>query len=274
MPNTREREYTFKGPNDHHRQMRVLKNRGRKTLNQADIISLCLQGTMSRCSQIGVWDKQSICFFSEESMTSSRCMYWIETINGPCDCMEAQRFSRGESVDLKKFRKDKIRRSILGNKEVWDESKILDQIKTIFERKRSKYEMVDIQILQTRYNDGTLASTTTLTEPLFDSEWEVYYTSQGNFLKDLTQEHIEEQIRGAHDIDCMVNLLVKHEEIHDKFRYNKKTDVEMSDIMQEYWGLLGMSIAYVISFLGLILAYVSYKKHKKNENPSDTAKEK
>jgi len=161
-------------------------------------------------------------------------MYWIETINGHCDCMEAQRFSRGESVDLKKFRKDKIRRSILGNKEVWDESKILDQIKTIFERKRSKYEMVDIQILQTRYNDGTLASTTTLTEPLFDSEWEVYYTSQGNFLKDLTQEHIEEQIRGAHDIDCMVNLLVKHEEIHDKFRYNKKTDVEMSDIMQEY----------------------------------------
>ena len=43
--------------------------------------------------------------------------------------------------------------------------------------------------------------------------------------------------------------------------------------MQEFWGLLGMSIAYVISFLGLILAYVSYKKHHKEKNSSDTAKE-
>jgi len=43
--------------------------------------------------------------------------------------------------------------------------------------------------------------------------------------------------------------------------------------MQEFWGLLGMTIAYVISFLGLILAYVSYKKHKKDENSSETTKE-
>ena len=44
--------------------------------------------------------------------------------------------------------------------------------------------------------------------------------------------------------------------------------------MQEFWGLLGMSIAYFFSFLGLILAYVYYKKHKKEKNTDELPEEK
>jgi len=116
---TNEREYQYKEPNDHLRQMTILKNRGvSRSFDPENIYCLCIQGPMSRCSQSGVWDKQEICFFSEKSITSPRCMYWIEKIDGHCDCMEAQTYSKGQSVDLKKFRKDKIRRSILGNKEI------------------------------------------------------------------------------------------------------------------------------------------------------------
>lgn len=43
--------------------------------------------------------------------------------------------------------------------------------------------------------------------------------------------------------------------------------------MQEFWGLLGMTIAYAISFLGLILAYVSYKKHNKANKPAEPTEE-
>lgn len=44
--------------------------------------------------------------------------------------------------------------------------------------------------------------------------------------------------------------------------------------MQEFWGLLGMSIAYFFSFLGLILAYVYYKKRKKEKNTDKLLEEK
>jgi hypothetical protein len=231
------RKPTFRLKGEHQQSMekeelydvKILKNRS-YSANQEDIICLCLQGPMSRCSQVGVWDKQSICFFSEESMTGPRCMYWIESIDCHCDCMEAQKYSKGQFVDLKKFRKDKIRRLILGNKEIWDEPKILGQIKSIMADKISKYKNVDIPTLQSRYNDGKLSGV----GHLFDQEWEVFYTGGGTFIEGDTRKFTEGQIRSAHDIEHMVNLLVKHEELHDKFRYNKKVDDEMSDIMGEY----------------------------------------
>lgn len=235
------RKPTFRLREDHQQLMekeklydvKILKNRS-YSANQKDIICLCIQGSMSRCSQIGVWDKQSICFFAEESTVGPRCMYWIEKIDGHCDCMFAQKFSRGESVDLKAFRKAKIRRLILGNPNIWDETKIVEQTKSILERKIRKYSEVDIQILQDRYNNKTLQEINGFGTSLFDKEWEVFYTGGGSLVEGETRDFIEGEIRKDHDIDYMVNLLVKHEEIHDKFRYNKKTDDEMSEIMGEY----------------------------------------
>lgn len=49
---------------------------------------------MSRCSAGTVWDEQSKCKFSEKSTVGNRCMYYIEAIDGHCDCVEAQREMR------------------------------------------------------------------------------------------------------------------------------------------------------------------------------------
>jgi len=49
---------------------------------------------MSRCSAGNVWEEQRKCKFSEKSTVSNRCMYYIEAIDGHCDCVEAQREMR------------------------------------------------------------------------------------------------------------------------------------------------------------------------------------
>ena len=36
-----------------------------------------------------------------------------------------------------------------------------------------------------------------------------------------------------------------------------------------FWVVIGMSIAYAASFLGMILAYVSYRRRKRNPGASD-----
>jgi hypothetical protein len=59
-----------------------------------DCLNYCVAGLMSRCSAGIVWDEQSKCKFSEQSTVSNRCMYYIEAIDGHCDCVEAQREMR------------------------------------------------------------------------------------------------------------------------------------------------------------------------------------
>jgi hypothetical protein len=56
-----------------------------------DCLNYCVAGLMSRCSAGTMWDEQSKCKFSEKSTVSNRCMYYIEAIDGHCDCVEAQR---------------------------------------------------------------------------------------------------------------------------------------------------------------------------------------
>ena len=55
-----------------------------------DCINYCVTGLLSRCSAGTVWDEQNKCKFSEKSTISHRCMYYIEAIDGHCDCVEAQ----------------------------------------------------------------------------------------------------------------------------------------------------------------------------------------
>ena len=54
-------------------------------------ISYCISGTMSRCSAGLTWQKQKNCKFAKKSTIRERCMHYIESINGHCDCVEAQR---------------------------------------------------------------------------------------------------------------------------------------------------------------------------------------
>ncbi len=67
-----------------------------------DCLNYCVTGLMSRCSAGTVWDEQNKCRYSEKSTVSNRCMYYIEAIDGHCDCVEAQRELR-----IKERRKNK-----------------------------------------------------------------------------------------------------------------------------------------------------------------------
>jgi hypothetical protein len=60
-------------------------------LQKLDCLNYCVSGLMSRCSAGTIWDEQQKCKFSEKSTVSNRCMYYIEAIDGHCDCVEAQR---------------------------------------------------------------------------------------------------------------------------------------------------------------------------------------
>jgi hypothetical protein len=53
---------------------------------------------MSRCSAGALWDDQKKCKYARKSSVRHRCMYYIESIGGHCDCAEAQRELR-KSVD-------------------------------------------------------------------------------------------------------------------------------------------------------------------------------
>lgn len=60
----------------------------------------CIPGTMSRCSAGLIWQEQKRCKFAKKSTVSNRCMHYIESIDGHCDCVEAQReFSNLDQID-------------------------------------------------------------------------------------------------------------------------------------------------------------------------------
>ena len=51
----------------------------------------CVPGVMSRCSAGAIWNDQRRCKYAHKSTVGDRCMYYIEAIDGHCDCVEAQR---------------------------------------------------------------------------------------------------------------------------------------------------------------------------------------
>ena len=54
-------------------------------------VSYCISGIMSRCSAGPTWQKQEKCKFAKKSTIRNRCMHYIKSIDGHCDCVEAQR---------------------------------------------------------------------------------------------------------------------------------------------------------------------------------------
>ena len=66
-----------------------------------DCLNYCVSGLMSRCSAGACWENQKRCKFYEKSTVSSRCMYYIEAIDGHCDCVEAQKEIRMKECPLK-----------------------------------------------------------------------------------------------------------------------------------------------------------------------------
>jgi hypothetical protein len=53
-------------------------------------VNYCTPGIMSRCGAGDTWLRQKRCKFAIKSSVSDRCMYYMESIYGHCDCLEAQ----------------------------------------------------------------------------------------------------------------------------------------------------------------------------------------
>lgn len=66
-----------------------------------DCLNFCVSGLMSRCSAGSVWEDQQRCKFYEKSTISNRCMYYIEAIDGHCDCVDAQKEIRMRECAIK-----------------------------------------------------------------------------------------------------------------------------------------------------------------------------
>ena len=72
----------------------------RRRCENLESISYCISGIMSRCSAGSTWQKQERCKFAKRSTVRNRCMHYIKSIDGHCDCVEAQRELR--HVEVKK----------------------------------------------------------------------------------------------------------------------------------------------------------------------------
>jgi len=62
-----------------------------------DCVSYCVSGLMSRCRAGSVWPDQIKCKYYQKSTTRDRCMHYIETLGGHCDCAAAQKEARNET---------------------------------------------------------------------------------------------------------------------------------------------------------------------------------
>jgi len=58
----------------------------------------CVPGMMSRCSAGIDWENQKRCKYSKQSSNRKRCMHYIESLDGHCDCVDAQREIRPDSA--------------------------------------------------------------------------------------------------------------------------------------------------------------------------------
>ena len=63
----------------------------RRDRSQLVSVNYCVPGIMSRCSAGLIWHEQKKCKFARKSTVGERCMHYIESINGHCDSVEAQR---------------------------------------------------------------------------------------------------------------------------------------------------------------------------------------
>jgi len=56
-----------------------------------DCLNYCVSGMLSRCGAGPEWQKQKKCKYYKRSTIHDRCMHYIETLDGHCDCVDAQR---------------------------------------------------------------------------------------------------------------------------------------------------------------------------------------
>ena len=55
-----------------------------------ELLNFCVPGALSHCSAGTTWADQQNCRFAQKSAYNNRCIHYIESIGGHCDCVEAQ----------------------------------------------------------------------------------------------------------------------------------------------------------------------------------------
>ena len=54
-------------------------------------INYCIPGILSKCSAGISWKEHRVCKFAVKSDYANKCMYFIKSRDGHCDCPEAQK---------------------------------------------------------------------------------------------------------------------------------------------------------------------------------------
>ncbi len=54
-------------------------------------INFCVPGLLSQCGAGTTWAEQQVCRFAIISSFANKCMYYIESLDGHCDNVDAQK---------------------------------------------------------------------------------------------------------------------------------------------------------------------------------------
>jgi hypothetical protein len=54
-------------------------------------INYCIPGLFSKCGAGATWEEHRLCRFAIKLSFSSKCIYYNESMDGHCDCLDAQK---------------------------------------------------------------------------------------------------------------------------------------------------------------------------------------
>ena len=57
-------------------------------------LNFCVPGILSKCGAGTVWYGHRHCRYAVKSHFANKCMFYIEAIDGHCDCIDAQKDAR------------------------------------------------------------------------------------------------------------------------------------------------------------------------------------
>lgn len=63
-------------------------------------VNLCIPGLLSKCGAGTTWAEQRFCSFAVKSDSAYKCMYFNQSIDGHCDCIDAQKDAAIKIEDL------------------------------------------------------------------------------------------------------------------------------------------------------------------------------
>jgi uncharacterized Fe-S center protein len=63
----------------------------RHCLEKLNCLNYCVTGVISQCTAGPNLQRQKKCKYYEKATIRDQCMYYIEALNGHCDCVDAQR---------------------------------------------------------------------------------------------------------------------------------------------------------------------------------------